>query len=102
MRYEFKCLDDGERLMFVCPYKERDTLHPHCPLCGQEMEQDYTFYGYRLGRKDGKDTGFYDYDYGKKATWDLTPPGKIERLKKAGTIHDPFDDVPPRSGDVEL
>jgi hypothetical protein len=34
----------------------------------------------------------YDYDYGKKATWDMTVPGKMDMLKKEGRIRDPFVD----------
>lgn len=43
-------------------------------------------------KKAGKDTGVYEYDYGVRATWDLTVPNKIARLEKDGRIaRNPFD-----------
>jgi DUF971 family protein len=59
-----------------------------------EQVYDHGNYGIKLGMTPGKRSGFYEYDYGKKATWDLTVPGKMEELKKAGVLRDPFDDVP--------
>ncbi len=38
----------------------------------------------------GKETGVYENDYGKRATWDLTPKGKYQRLIKDGVVSDPF------------
>ncbi len=58
------------------------------------MEQIITGVGFVLGRTPGKNTGFYDLDYGKRATEDLTVPGKMEALKKAGVIKDPFEGQP--------
>lgn len=45
--------------------------------------------------KKGRDTGVYEYDYGVRATWDLTVPGKIDRLEHQGRIpRDPFKETP--------
>jgi len=92
--YEFECTRCGyrfTRVMHVKEYKE-----PPCPSCLHTTEQVYehAHHGIKLGMTPGKRSGFYEYDYGKKATWDLTVPGKMEELKKAGVIRDPFDDVP--------
>ena len=44
-----------------------------------------------LGRSVGGDTGFYNLDYGKRATEDLTYRAKRHRLEKEGRFKDPFD-----------
>ena len=93
--YEFECQRCRyrfTRVMHVVEYKE-----PPCPSCMDRTEQvyDHGNYGIKLGMTPGKRSGFYEYDYGKKATWDLTVPGKIDELRKAGVIPpDPFDKVP--------
>lgn len=95
--YEFECRACRER--FTRLMHHQDYTEPPCPLCGDATDQvfDKGNGGFTLGMTPGKRSGFYDYDYGKKATWDLTAPGKMEQLKKAGVIRDPFDEVPKRS-----
>lgn len=68
------------------------------PPCSCGGKRDWCPTEVPLGRfkwdpsKAGKDTGVYEYDHGVRATWDLTVPGKIERLEKAGRIaRNPFD-----------
>jgi hypothetical protein len=78
---------------------DKDWTHGTCSICGEPLEMD-------LGTGDlrrshftlvyGKDSGVYDYEYGKRATWDCTAPGKIERLKKDGRWKDPFENSPVR------
>ena len=94
MRYEFKCDKCNKCKMVIMPASQRDTyVEPEC--CDQKMEQTYESYGYAFAMgKPGERTGIYEYDYGKKSTWDLTPPGKMEQLKRAGVLKDPFDGVP--------
>ncbi len=65
--------------------------------CGGKFEWAPTFVP--LGRfkydpsKAGQDTGVYEYDYGVRATWDLTVPGKMDKLTRQGRIaQDPFDE----------
>jgi putative FmdB family regulatory protein len=89
--HEFECSLCGERFERVMHYSE--VHDPDCPLCGGKTDQVYDRgNGASFFRMTpGKETGVYDFDYGKKATWDLTVPGKMERLKKEGTIADPFD-----------
>jgi predicted nucleic acid-binding Zn ribbon protein len=91
VRYEFKCDKCQGRKLVVMPASQRDAfIEPEC--CGSRMEQTYESYGYAFSMGEaGKRTGIYEYDYGKKATWDLTPPGKMDALKKAGVLRDPFD-----------
>ena len=98
MFYEFKCIDHpSERWSIVCGIEERDGLEiPKCPECGAILEPDLKGHGGSWFKQTfGKWTGVYDYDLGKKATWDLTPPGKMDRLKHDGVIRDPFDYGPP-------
>lgn len=90
MRYEFKC-ECGKGKVFVTPASERDLLDPVECECGKVMEQDYEGGGFKFAMTPGRESGVYAQDYGKQATWDLTPPGKMERLKKAGVLRDPFD-----------
>ncbi len=77
---------------------------PICSECRVAMEwAPTTMGGAWFKHVPGKETGVYEHDWGKKATWDLTIPGKIERLERDGRIpRDPFkqheEDV--RSGRV--
>lgn len=88
--YEFECNLCGERFEKVIPVEQYHE--PECPLCGGVTEQVLRGHGGGFFKMTpGKETGVYDYDYGKKATWDLTVPGKSDRLKKEGVIRDPFD-----------
>ena len=101
--YPFKCfVDDCENNIEVFhPIKDYDNMsHPVCPIHGR-MEQVVSLGGFVLARTPGKNTGFYDLDYGKRATEDLTVPGKMEMLKKEGRIKDPFDDLPPQEPTAE-
>jgi hypothetical protein len=77
--------------------KDRDGFtDPSCE-CGKLMEQAYDTSkgGWFFKYKPGQLTGMHDYDYGKKSTWDLTPDGKMDTLKRLGKITDPFDYGPP-------
>lgn len=89
MRYEYEC-EGHERKSFIMSVKEHEEFKPICAVCGKAMEQLYFPLGSYFNYKPGRETGVYDYDYGKKATWDLTPPGKMERLKKEGVVRDSF------------
>lgn len=91
--YEFqcrKCLKLTELVMSVADYTE-----PPCDKCGGPTDQVWSHGhgGFAFKMTYGRWTGLYDYDYGSKATWDLSPPGKIEELKKAGRIADPFEEA---------
>lgn len=100
MRYEYRCLNhpDQKVTLHLPMSEDKSWTHGNCPKCNSPLEMD-------LGKGDihrshfvlvyGKEQGVYDYDYGKRATWDLTPRGKMERLKKDGVIKDPFDSGPP-------
>lgn len=88
--YEFRCKECGEVFQKVI---RLDKYHePSCPKCGSETEQIFINGngGFSLETTPGRETGFYDLDHGKKATWDLTVPGKLERLRKEGRIKDYF------------
>ena len=98
MKYEFRCLEHPEKKQEVwCTWREFDNIEVEkCPVCGERLEQE-------LGTGDrswfaqtfGKWTGVYDYDYGKKATWDLTPKGKLQELTRLGVCGDPFSKYAP-------
>ena len=47
-------------------------------------------------------SGVYALDYGRRATEDLTVPGKMDALKREGRIRDPFDFPTPPPKDVDL
>lgn len=105
MLYEFRCLRHPEqRIALQRDWRDQDEwTHGKCSICGEPLELDM---GRGVGHRSffrmiyGKETGIYEFDNGKKATWDLTPPGKMERLKKAGRIRDPFDfGAPPVTND---
>lgn len=89
--YEFECTNCSTRIERVIPLSAYEE--PPCPECGGKTEQKFeTGHGGSFFRMTpGKETGIYDFDYGKKATWDLTVPGKMERLKREGVIGDPFE-----------
>jgi len=92
--YPFQCEQCGNELEVIHPITDYDNmLHPICPLHGR-MEQVVSISGFVLARSPGAYTGFYDLDYGKRATEDLTVPGKMEALKREGKIKDPFDNAP--------
>ncbi len=87
--YGFKCEKCGEEVEVFMHLNEY-VVPEHC---GGKMNVDLRGHGgFTLQQTPGKWTGFYDYDYGKKATWDLTPPGKLEELRRRGVIaQDPFE-----------
>jgi putative FmdB family regulatory protein len=89
---EFECGTCGER--FERTMSIHSVEDPACPFCGGNTDQvfDHGNVSGWFKQTPGKLTGVYDYDYGKKATWDLTAPGKMEMLKKEGRIRDPFVD----------
>ena len=96
MKYEFRCLEHPEQKQVIfCSHKDLDTVQvKKCEICGETLEQELGTgddHRSRFTQTFGKWTGVYDYDYGKKATWDLTPPGKLAELKRRGIVKDPFD-----------
>ena len=97
MRYEFRCLTHPDQVEVVFrPMKEQEEwTHGQCPKCGRPLELNMNGSGHQFQLTYGRLTGLYDYDYGKKATWDLTAPGKMQYCKKEGIIRDPFDYGPP-------
>jgi putative FmdB family regulatory protein len=89
--HEFQCRKCGirfEKFMHVSEYQEQE-----CPECGSGTDEmfDRGNGGFRFKLIPGKPTGIYEYDYGKKATWDCTAPGKMDYLKREGIISDPFE-----------
>lgn len=100
-RYPFQCYDCGETTEVLCTMKERDTLKEP-QHCGKPMSWVPVTAAVKFGRTPGKWTGVYDLDYGKRATEDLTVPGKMAALKRAGRIPpDPFDDIKRKAPDAE-
>jgi len=96
MIYEYRCLQHPHRVLVVSrPIHEQDKWQEGtCPECGEPLELDLDGHGGSwFNFTYGKYTGCYDYDYGKKATWDLTPKGKMQKLEKEGVIVDPFKKV---------
>ena len=74
-----------------CAMAERDSLAtPLC--CSRPMDWVPSQFAAVFALTPGHDTGFYCRDYGNRSTEDLTPPGKLERLKRLGVISDPFDE----------
>ena len=91
--YPFKCEECGKEVEVFHSCAEYETLpRPQC--CEKDMEQTFEQISFVLGRTPGKTTGFYALDYGRRATEDLTVPGKMEALTKAGILKNPFDDNP--------
>ena len=90
--YPFKCSTCGEEVEIIQSI-HKTLRSPSCETHGK-MEQVICVAGIVFGRTPGRNTGIYALDYGKRATEDLTVPGKLERLKKEGRIKDPFDSVP--------
>jgi len=70
----------------------KDYFEPKCE-CGAPTDQvfDHGNGASFFKMTPGKWTGVYDFDYGKKATWDMTVKGKKEYLTKEGIISDPFE-----------
>jgi putative FmdB family regulatory protein len=97
--YPFRCLECGAEEELIQSIKV-DLVPP--THCNESMEQVLGNVGFVLGRTPGKASGFYDLDYGKRATEDLTVPGKMEQLKKDGRIKDPFDSVAPNSSEQAI
>ena len=95
--YPFRCLECGAEEEIIQSIKIDIVAPEHC---NEPMDQVIGNVGFILGRTPGKTTGFYDLDYGKRATEDLTVPGKMDELKKAGVIKDPFDSTPRNSSKI--
>lgn len=92
--YPFRCEGCGAETVVSWPIKDYDNL-PVPKHCRKKMEQVPQVACFVAGRTVGRDSGFYDLDYGKRATEDLTVPGKIEKLKRMGRIKpDPWDNAP--------
>ena len=108
MKYEYRCLEhpDQKKVITLPMSADKGWTHGLCPICGSPLELELGLgddHRSRFRLTYGKMTGVYDYDYGKKATWDCTAPGKMDYLKKEGIIKDPFDSVPERTNmDVEI
>lgn len=99
--YDYECEHCGTRKEVYRSIHAKER-RPRC-VCNRLMDQIITRApAFKMGMTPGRDSGFYAQDYGRRATEDLTVPGKMERLKKAGRIHDPFDDVPARPVDPRL
>lgn len=84
--YEYVCLKCKKHAELLKSVHDDQT-----PVCC-ERAMDWVPYSTpgKFNYVAGKETGVYEYDYGKKATWDLTVPGKTERLTRDGRISDPF------------
>jgi hypothetical protein len=99
MLYEFYCPDHPgakPQVVFAPSSQYESIVVQECPICGSKFSPDLRGHGGAWFKQTfGKWTGTWDYDYGRKATWDLTPPGKMDELKRMGKIKDPFDSAPP-------
>ena len=91
---EYQCGKCGERQDVVGSVHDDSPAPIHC-----EQSMDWAPTEVPMGRfrydpsKAGRDTGVYEYDWGVRATWDLTVPGKMKRLERSGRIaRDPFDE----------
>ena len=99
--YIYQCsqghFTEDKRLMSA-PFIER----VECDKCHRFAEWSPQVMGIKFTPTIGRDSGVYALDYGRRATEDLTVPGKLERLRNAGTIADPFLDHSDaqRKGDI--
>lgn len=91
--YPFYCETCGSEAEVTLSIYKYDTMKPP-RHCNRRMTQRPAVAAFKQQFKPGKESGFYDQDYGKRATEDLTVPGKFERLKREGRCVDPFDDMP--------
>jgi hypothetical protein len=86
---EYTC-DCGETLILHSPVGA-GTEDPFCH-CGQLMQWTPTkvptaYFTYTVG----KESGVYENDWGRRATYDLTVPGKLDKLQRDGRVPvDPF------------
>lgn len=97
--YPFRC----ER----CGFEQELVRSIHAPLprpihCKKRMDWVPQPIPVKFARKVGKDTGFFDLDYGKRATEDLTVPGKLDRLQRDGRLKDPWRGTRPKPLDKKL
>lgn len=90
MTYEYDC-PKGHVILRTRPMSDPSIDRVYCKEHRTLAEWHPFAVRTVFGRTVGRDSGFYTLDYGKRATEDLTVPGKLDRLKKAGTIQDPFD-----------
>jgi hypothetical protein len=97
MRYEYRCLEHPQQMLviFRSAAEQHSWTEGICPVCGEKLELNLQGNGgFKFAFTYGKETGVHDLDYGKHGTWDLTPPGKMERMKRLGIVKDPFDSGP--------
>lgn len=87
--YEYQC-PEGHLFEVVRPMKEGARIDSFCPSHGNLGEWAPPLVHTKFTYTPGRETGVYKLDYGTFATHDLTPPGKFERLRRAGTVADPF------------
>lgn len=92
MTYPFEC-ECGTVTEVDWPMVDRDNL-PTPQHCGKPMGWKPCVIHTKFAQTTGRDSGIYQNDYGKRATEDLTPPGKWARLRKEGIVTDPFLDNP--------
>jgi predicted nucleic acid-binding Zn ribbon protein len=96
--YPLECPDCKFEDELIWSITDYDNLPiPLCSACGQRMEQRVCSSTIIFAFTPGKRTGVYKHDYGTYATHDLTVPGKMEELTKAGIIADPFEGTSPIS-----
>lgn len=86
--YPFYCVKCKAKKELYWPIEAYDSLP--VPQCHGSMEQVPVAVGIKLAPTIGRDSGFYDLDYGKRATEDLTPPGKYNRMFKDGEVKNQF------------
>ena len=94
--YPFECPECDWKDEVTWSITDHDNLPiPLCTACGQRMEQKVCPSTITFAFTPGERTGVYKHDYGTYATHYLTVPGKMEELKKAGIIADPFEGTSP-------
>lgn len=91
--YPFNCEACGTEREIVRSI-HKPLPRPSC--CGKRMERIPQLFAAKFKPTIGRDSGVYALDYGRRATEDLTVPGKMARLKRDGVIKDPFDSPAPR------
>lgn len=89
--YEFRCDTCGERKE-VLQSIHKDTPEPK--HCGKRMDWVPQRTGIKFTPTVGRDSGVYALDYGRRATEDLTVPGKMARLEREGRVSNPFKSAP--------
>lgn len=91
-QYVYACPRHGDNEVIRWPISDFGNVPvPFCTSCDKPKERVPQLPTFIEGETVGRDSGWYDRDYGKRATEDCTAPGKMEYLKKEGVIKDPFD-----------